>query len=183
MQKILVYNILSNKARFIRSTWRSQIRLRAKRARAKETPKQTQLLVDFKPNWTVITVQWPQLNYLINTKINMDKLQVNGSPSKDMAWLEEMVLEWIRRDLVMWNRLRWLKSPCELKVMSALSRVIIGSLYLFKMWTMWLTCLVSRYSGKPITVDYHTIFGNRSTMFIKSNRVWCILLASLFSFV
>lgn len=58
MQKTLVYNILSNKARFIRSIWRSEIRLRAKRARAKVTPKQTQLIVDFKPQWTVTYDQY-----------------------------------------------------------------------------------------------------------------------------
>lgn len=130
MQKTLVYNILSNKARFIRS----EIRLRAKRARLKETPKQTQLIVDFKPQlihyylWSIQKSIWKSCKW-------------TGRLRKICAWLQEMVLEWIRKDLVMWNRLRWLKSSCELKVMSALSRVIIGSLYLFRCelcgWLVW----------------------------------------------
>lgn len=64
MQKTLVYNILSNKARFIRSTWRREIRLRAKRARAKETPKQTQLIKTLNLNWTVTTFDQYKNQYM-----------------------------------------------------------------------------------------------------------------------
>lgn len=137
MQKTLVYSVKQSQIYSVyMKKWNSSARQEGQgQGNPKANPAHSRL-------YTLIVPLAP----LINTKIKMDKLQVNGTPTKDMrvSW---MVLEWIRKDLVMWNRLRWLKSPCELKVMSALSRVIIGSLYLFKMWTMWLTCLVSRFLG------------------------------------